>query len=157
MLSRICMECNLVSIWPIFPFTLNFSIPFFIGLLTSYSRCPTFLRILHAPHFRVMADSHGSPTTRSWVNMECHVLPNGSGHSENVAISWDRVSFLWVMSIWPAYISGRYAPVHDVTMFHQDSARTTQLRGLTSGWEMRTWPSWYFSLLNIYFSIKKYI
>ncbi|XP_015380616.1 uncharacterized protein LOC107174334 [Citrus sinensis] len=36
-----------------------------------------------------MADPHGSPTTESWVNVGCHVLPSGSGHGETVVISSD--------------------------------------------------------------------
>ena len=99
-----------------------------------------------------MIDPYGSPTTELWVDVGCHVLPSGSGYGETVAISWDRVLFLWVMSIWSIHISGwcsflvRTCPY---TVFYQDSTCAIQLRRFASGWKMRTWSSWYFSLLNI--------
>lgn len=52
--------------------------------------------------YRVMAAPYGSPTTELLVNVGYHVSLNGSGHSETVATSWDRVPFLW----W--WVFGRY-------------------------------------------------
>ncbi|KAH9681823.1 Amino oxidase domain-containing protein [Citrus sinensis] len=43
---------------------------------------------VNPPMLKLEQDPHGSPTTESWVNVGCHVLPSGSGHSETVAISW---------------------------------------------------------------------
>ena len=70
MLSETCKECNRDSIWQSFSFPLHFSVPFFIGFLAFYNRCPTFPCTSYARHFRVMADPHGSPTTGSWVNVD---------------------------------------------------------------------------------------
>ena len=90
----------------------------FLGLLLAIIPC--FLSIIHAPHFRVMTDLHGSPTTESWVNVGRHVLPNGLGHDKTVVSLWDRVLFLWIMSMWSVCTCGRYSllvgicPVQDV-------------------------------------------
>ena len=89
------MEYNLVSIWQSFSFTLNFYVPSFIGFPPSYSHCHTFLSTSHAPPLLGNGPPYGSPTTGLWVNVGCHVSLNGSGHSEIVANSWDRMPFLW--------------------------------------------------------------
>ena len=60
---------------------------------------------------RVMAASHGFPTTGVWVNVGCHFSLNSSGHSEIVAISWDRVPFLRVMGIWLVCVSDWCIPL----------------------------------------------
>ena len=75
---------------------------------------PRSCLLLMPPFYRVMADPHGSPTTESWVNVGRHVLPSGLGHGETVVSSWDRVLFLWVMSIWSVLVSSWRMPVHDV-------------------------------------------
>ena len=110
-----------------------------------------------------MADLHGSPTIELWVNVGCHVLPNSSGHSETVAISWDRVLFLWAMSIWSVHISGQCSFLVGTcpyAKFYQDSTHAIQL-GIGLSWYfsllMGTWLSWYFSLLNILFNHLQYI
>ena len=121
-ISKICMECNLVSIWQSFSFSHYFFLPFFIGLLASYSHHPTFSEYSSCPPFsgddrpswgfnhRIMSKrgtSRSPQRLRAWRNCRDFVrsCPLSSG-DEHLVDTY----------LWSVFVSSWHMPVHDVLL-----------------------------------------